>query len=226
MIRIDLGKDAEERAKNKRKTKAPSSQMRQGINFGKNDLGGGLFLIGALAFAFLPYLFVEQYKTSVRQKNQTSLAAVEEVKRKLQEEINQYQGYKVELENFEKQSKLLNERLMAVNDLLAARSGPVNLLDAIGQSLPAGAWLTEINLTSGKEPLITFSGLAYSHEDVTDFADKLSASIFFEKVKLESVIESGGGKGTELKSFSFQAVPKNSNRSTASNAPKENKGNP
>jgi Tfp pilus assembly protein PilN len=216
MIKIDLGKDAEERAKGKRKTKAPSVTMPQGLNLGKSDFSGGLFLLGALAFAFLPFLFVEQYKESVREKNRASLSSLEETKNKIKEEINQYQSYKVELENFEKQSKLISERLQAVNDLLASRSGPVSVLDAIGQSLPARAWLTDLSFKSDQDPLIIFSGLAYSHEDITDFSDKLNASIFFEKVNLESVTEGGGIKGQELKNFSFQTVPKASNRSAAS----------
>jgi len=221
MIRIDLGKDAEERAKSKKKSKgkvqAPAEERSSGKSLGKDDVSGMVFLLGALAFAFLPYLFVEQHKERTREKNKEATAAVEVERNKIREEIKHYESYKVELENFEKQTKLLNDRLAAVTELLGARNGPVNVLDAMGQSLPSGAWLTEISFSSSGKPGLFFSGRAYSHEDVTDFADKLSASIFFEKVSLESVNDSGDtGKGVGVKNFSFQAFPKINNRLPAS----------
>jgi Tfp pilus assembly protein PilN len=210
MIKIDLGRDAEQRAKAKKKPQAqPILNSKRTASLPLANLGGTVLVVGALAFAFLPYLFVEQHKKTTREKHEQAKVSLQEAKAEAQREIDKYSSYKQELESFEKQSALIRERLNAVNNLLSSRNGVVNLLDAIGQGIPGRAWLTRLDLKNGSQPSIQFAGGAYSNEDVTDFSDKLSASVYLEKVTLEEVSATKtSGKGEDTRNFSFRAVPK------------------
>lgn len=209
MIKIDLGRDSEDRAKAKKKPQAQKGPKKsRASNFRVPDIWGTVLVLGAFAFAFLPHLFVEQYKQTTREKHEAARAALSEAKAEAQRDIDKYKSYQVELDNFEKQSALIRERLNAVNELLSMRNGVVNLLDAIGQSLPNRTWLTKIDLKNGNPPTMMFTGSAYSNEDITDFSDKLTASVYLDKVTLEEVISKSGEKGEDAKSFTISAEPK------------------
>ncbi|MFM8270289.1 MAG: PilN domain-containing protein, partial [Pseudomonadota bacterium] len=178
------------------------------LKIDKTDIGGILLLLGAVAFAFLPHLFVEQFKERAQQKHDSAKAQLTEEQSSLKQEISKYNGYKTELENFEKQSALLAQRLAAVNELLSSRSGPVNTLDAVGQSLPSSAWLNQIVLSAEPEPSLKLTGLARSSEDITDFSEKLANSIYFQNVELKEVVVSGGTETDGVRTFTLTAVPK------------------
>lgn len=209
MIKIDLGRDAEDRAKAKKKPQLSQGQKKSRVsNVRIPDLWGTILVLGAFAFAFLPHLFVEQYKQTTRDKHEQAKAALSEAKVEAQRDIDKYKSYQVELDNFEKQSALIRERLNAVNELLAMRNGVVNLLDALGQSLPNRAWLSKIDLKNGNPPTLMFTGSAFSNEDITDFSDKLTASVYLDKVTLEEVISKSAEKGDDAKSFTISAEPK------------------
>ncbi|NBX81802.1 hypothetical protein EBQ90_01750 [bacterium] len=208
MIRIDLGKDADQR-KQKKKSGAPSAfKLPEGLKFERSDLGGVLLLMGACAFSILPYLFVEQFKVRAEEDFKKEKAVLTDSKNQLQQEISKYESYKTELENFDKQRELLAKRIAAVNDVLNSRSGPVSVIDALGQSLPAGAWLNRIELGTRPNPYLNFGGTAYTHEDVTDFAERLAASIYIQSVELKEVIGAKSSNGDDVKNFSFEAIPK------------------
>lgn len=223
MIRIDLGKNPEKRRSSSKSQGWNSFGLLNKLKIDKADIGGLLLLLGAVAFAFLPHLFVEQFKERSKQKHESEKARLAEEKMGLEQQIAKYNSYKAELDNFEKQSSLLAQRLAAVNELLSSRSGPVNTLDALGQALPAGAWLNQINLTAEPEPNLQLAGSTYSSEDVTDFAEKLANSIYFQNVELKEVSEQRTSGKEDTKSFVFVAVPKvfkkfkKEQRDTASN---------
>jgi len=208
MIRIDLGKNPEKRKSSSKGRSVNGSSLLGQFKIEKTDIGGFLLLVGAIAFAFLPHLFVEQFKERALQKHQTTKNQLAEEQNNLKQDIAKYNSYKAELDNFEKQSALLAQRLAAVNELLSSRSGPVNTLDAIGQSLPNGAWLNQISLTSDPEPNLQFSGSAYSSEDVIDFSEKLNNSIYFQNVELKEVVGERSAGKEDVKNFSFTAIPK------------------
>jgi Tfp pilus assembly protein PilN len=182
MIRIDLGKNPEQRRAASKGKSSKGFPLLDQFKVEKTDVGGVLLLLGAIAFAVLPHLFVEQFKERTLQRHESTKAQLSEEQNNLRQEISKYNSYKAELDNFEKQSSLLAQRLAAVNDLLSSRSGPVNTLDAIGQSLPPGSWLNQITLASEPEPTLQFSGSSFTSEEVTDFAEKLSNSIFFQNL--------------------------------------------
>ncbi len=208
MIKIDLGKDASEKLKTRKKEKKAAAPDQKASTFTKSEITSFLILVGMTAFSLLPYLFVGQLKERAIQSISVKKAELQEAKSSLEQEIQKYQSYKTELENFEKQSALINQRLTSVNELLQTRGGPVNILDAVGQSLPPGVWLSQLELNALPEPNLVFSGSAFTNEEVTDFSEKLGASIYLEKIELKDLMGSRNEKGEEIKTFSFSAVPK------------------
>jgi len=208
MIKIDLGKDAAEKLKTRKKESKGATADQKASIVTKSEITGLLILLGVIAFSFLPYLFVGQFKERAVQGFNVKKSELQETKSSLEQEIQKYQSYKSELENFEKQSALINQRLTSVNELLQTRGGPVNVLDALGQSLPPGVWLSQVELNALPEPTLVFSGSAFTNEEVTDFSEKLSASIYLEKIDLKDLIGSKNEKGEDIKTFSFSATPK------------------
>lgn len=208
MIRIDLGKDAEERLKSRKPEKKAFSSSVPSFKLEKSEFSGLVLLVGSVALALLPFLFVGQYKDRVVANLNNQMKELQENKVALEQEIEKYKSYKTELENFEKQSALINQRLVSVNELLQTRGGPVNVLDALGQSLPPGVWLTQIELNALPQPSLFFNGSAFTNEEVTDYSEKLGSSIYLEKIELKELTGSKNDKGDEIKMFSFTAVPK------------------
>jgi len=208
MIKIDLGRTPEERVKSRKSEKKSVSSPRVPFKVNQGELSGLLFLGGVLAFSILPSLFVGQFKQRALQKIGADQRELQEIRANLEREIEKYQSYRTELENFEKQSALINQRLSSVNELLQSRGGAVNVLDAVGQALPPGAWLNQIELNTSPEANISFGGSAFTNEEVTEYSEKLGASIYLEKIQLKELTGSRTEKGDDLKSFSFSAIAK------------------
>lgn len=220
MIRIDLGKDGLEKKNtatnlkdffDKLKTKGFKANGPKGT---KIDVDYRTVVIIAVvtAVACLPHLFVAQYRSYIEGQHASVMQSLKDKQAALNQEIAKYQSYQRELESYERQKKLIQDRLAIVRQLLEARGTPVNVLDSIGQSLPQRAWLTALEYKTspdlaGATPGVVLGGEAYSNEDISDFVDKLSESIHLSDVNLESVnpkVE----KDVEVKTFEVKAVPK------------------
>lgn len=227
MIRIDLGKKGEKKSA-KNALSSLGLKLPENLKIPKVDLEVREYLlIGVVtAFAGLPHLFVMQYRGYVESQHTLTMKTLQEKEGALKSEIAKYQSYQREMESYEKQKKLIRERLEIVRRLLASRSTPVNILDAVGQSLPIRAWLSNIELKAMPEPAVSLAGHAYSNEDISDFIDKLSESIHLADVTLDSVSSVSLDKEVEAKSFQVTAVPKgiqmelplNQNRATAASS--------
>jgi Tfp pilus assembly protein PilN len=105
----------------------------------------------------------------------------------------------------------VRDRISAIQALLAQRAAPVAVLDAIGQSLPARAWLVDIDLKiTDLGATLLVDGRSYSNEDISDYVDRLSESSVLESVELEAVAaERGDGQGNaEVKGFKLVVKPK------------------
>lgn len=208
MIKVNLGRGTGKRVKKlpkKEKKKAGSPGFLSSLD--KSDMGGMLLLVAALALSLLPYLFLQQYKESAQEKHQLKKQALEEQKNNAEIELRKYESYKAELDSFEKQKAQLTQRLDALNQLLRSRSGPVNIIDAVGQGIPENAWLDKLVLSLGKEKTLNISGSALSSDAITQFSEKLSASIYLSNVSLNEMVNAKEGD-EEIKNFSFVATPK------------------
>lgn len=215
MIRIDLGKDGLDK---KGRGKIPFNiqipeKYRQyfekiKVPGGTFDLRGTVLSLLLLALAFLPHLFVVQYEHYLTNQHLQAMKTLQEKEEELKQDIARFASFQKELESYEQQKKIVTERLAVVRRLLAQRNTPVNVLDAVGQSLPARTWLTDLEVNLGAKPQVTIKGKSYSNEEVSDFSDKLSESIHLSDVILGGVTTANNEDGIELKSFEINAMPK------------------
>lgn len=207
MIRIDLGKSEQEREAQSR----PSAVKRafdRANQFVRADAGGYLAIAVAAAFAFLPHLFVEQFRNFSKRSHETQMKEMRETEESLKQEIAKYASFQKELESYEEQKRNAGYRLTTVQQLLKARATPVNVLDAVASSLPTRTWLKSIDLISGKDAMVKVAGYSYTNEEISDFVEKLSESVHVTDVALEEVTVGPGKPGEEIKGFSVRARPK------------------
>lgn len=228
MIRIDLGKaDGGRGGGKKNLLTALRSRL---ISFASSPRRGSnpfdlraLMLVGlAFAMAWLPHLFFTQFRTFVIEQHQVSKKKLEENLALLNGEVAKYQPFQAELKSYEEQKKLVKDRLEVVFSLISNRGTPVNVLDAVGQNLPRRAWIADLDFAATTtNQRLGLNGQAFGNEDISDFLDKLTESIYFADVKLEDV---GQGKlegNIDIRTFRISAKPKvrpmstNANRAAA-----------
>jgi len=214
MIRIDLGQGAEQKSTS---TNSVSKEL-QGIatkvrlppavlDYLSDARQIAMIGVGA-ALAMLPHLFFSQYRGYVATQHAKQIQKLKENMDAVSAEIVKYSPFEKELESYEQQKKLVNERLNGVRELLNTRNTPVSVLDAVGQSIPQKAWLTGLSFDfKPDQTQVVFQGTAYSNEDISDFVDKLSESIYLQEVRLNEVTPARNGQ-LNLKHFSMLAIPK------------------
>lgn len=97
-------------------------------------------------------------------------------------EISQLMKKIGEVNQFKKRQQALRAKLDVLDQLKAARVGPVYILDALYRSLPDKLWLTKLQLGSNTANI---SGIGINEETVALFMKNLEASAFFEGVELK-----------------------------------------
>ncbi len=104
----------------------------------------------------------------------------------LQAENARLQAVKGQLERFERQKKLLQEKIAVIERLKANQKGPVLLMNAVIASVPAEPklWLDDIRQ---RESDVSISGIAIDYTSVADFISRLSERTPFREVELNSL---------------------------------------
>ncbi|MBE0577408.1 MAG: PilN domain-containing protein [Desulfuromonadales bacterium] len=97
-------------------------------------------------------------------------------------EISQLMKKIGEVNQFKKRQEALRAKLDVLDQLKAARVGPVYILDALYRALPDKLWLTKLQLGSNQANI---SGIGVNEETVALFMKNLEASDFFEGVELK-----------------------------------------
>jgi hypothetical protein len=215
VIRIDLSRDATERSSQSLQSQILKRLRLPGLGRSASgaasqiDVGQASVIAIAVAAAFLPSLFIGQYKQYVIAETDSQVRAIKENVGQANQEIAKLMPYQKELESYDVQKKLVKERLEVIRDLVAVRGTPVSVLDAVGQSLPPKTWVQTIGLeTKGGQPVIELAGQSYSTDEVSDFVDKLSESVFFNDVMLQDMGTQQIDRTIDVKSFSILAHPK------------------
>jgi Tfp pilus assembly protein PilN len=143
------------------------------INETALQIGIGVALIViALGGSAYRWQVLESEKTEQTQIKQNKQKELEELKKKV-----------VEVENFEKNKKILEDKNRVIEQLRKNQAGPVRLLDVLSQGLePLKVWLTSMDET-GADVSITGRGL--SNDDIVEFTKNLQNSNYFSSVLLE-----------------------------------------
>jgi type IV pilus assembly protein PilN len=135
-----------------------------------------MVFITLAAGAILAYLvFYFSGRVSDRQaKVRENEAKISELKQKLKD-----------VEDYEKRNAVFQQRKQIIETLGRNKSLPVKIVDEISKLLPAGVWLTSMDV---KGDNINLGCSAFSNSDVVNYVDNLKNSkIFTEVYLLESV---------------------------------------
>lgn len=96
-----------------------------------------------------------------------------------------------EVENFERDKKVFEEKIAIIQNLKKNQKGPVHVLDEISQMLPERVWLVSLKET-GKDISITGSGM--TNDDIVKYVNNLKSSKLFRNVQLiesRQIVDSG-----------------------------------
>ena len=217
MIRIDLKADELSKTpkqhhpviqifvdtfKKKSKGKKSKGVMRQTVS---PNMVLVMFIAGAVAY--LPNFVFSRYRSAVMGRYSKQISEVRKKLNGVNSEIRKLNAFKAELESFEKQKADVEKRLQVVQQLLTRRGTPVNVLDVIGQELPARTWLKRVKYKEekGKMIEIKMDGRSFSNEEISDYVDRLNGSVYLSEVLLNSVTSGKLGPDVVIREFSITA---------------------
>jgi type IV pilus assembly protein PilN len=173
-------------------------------------IGAGL-LLGAL---FLFY-FYHSWQSQLNDEN----ARIKQ----LQSQKTELEQIKLQVEAFEKQKQVLQQRVSTIEQLQRDRTGGQELLDQIANTVSRAEnlWLTSM---SKKGTAITLEGAAASINSVANFITALKRSGYFQKIEIKESKQDD--KNTAVQTFVFtinaeiaQGGPEATTQAKPANAP-------
>lgn len=99
----------------------------------------------------------------------------------LSAELAQLKTKVEEVKDYERNKKVVQEKIEIIDQLRKNQSVPVHLLDEISKSLPERAWITSLSESRGS---IELDGKAVTNNDIVEFIDNLRKSSFFGDVHI------------------------------------------
>jgi type IV pilus assembly protein PilN len=183
MIRINLL--AAERPTQKKKAAASGAPGALGAY-----LLLGLFAGGALALCCGLWLWESAKIRDLDDKIKTQEA-----------EKVRLQAIKKQVDELQAKEDTLKLKVKLIEDLKAAQSGPVHMLDEISKALPDFVWLTTMDQAG---PSVKFGGQSNSLTSVAEFMSRLQETKWFTTIDLMSSTED-----RNLVTFNLQATFKN-----------------
>ena len=131
-------------------------------------LGIVLVFVGACGYRWQMLVDEVTLKTQIKESKTREL---EVLKKKVQE-----------VEDYEKNKRLLEDKNRIIEQLRKNQGGPVRLLDYLSQSLdPLKIWLTSVD----GDAQVAINGKALTNDDIVQFIRNLQQSGYFTDVMLE-----------------------------------------
>jgi type IV pilus assembly protein PilN len=131
-------------------------------------LGVVLVFVGACGYRWQMLVDEVALKTQIKEGKTKELEAL---KKKVQE-----------VEDYEKNKRLLEDKNRIIEQLRKNQGGPVRLLDYLSQSLdPLKIWLTTVD----GDTQVAIGGKALTNDDIVQFIRNLQQSGYFSDVMLE-----------------------------------------
>jgi len=131
-------------------------------------LGIVLVFVGACGYRWQMLVDEVALKTQIKESKTKELEAL---KKKVQE-----------VEDYEKNKRLLEDKNRIIEQLRKNQGGPVRLLDYLSQSLdPLKIWLTSVD----GDAQVAINGKALTNDDIVQFIRNLQQSGYFTDVMLE-----------------------------------------
>lgn len=158
---------------------------------GLNDLMIGVLAIVA-AIAVIVAIDLVQSKRIKDTNNE-----IAEVKKR----INALEVIRKKVEEFKVKNRELEGKIKIISVLEENRTGPLFVMDALGQAIPNRAWIDEF---SEKNYMAKIQGTAWDELTVSDFMKKLQSSPYFQNVDL-AVINTKQIQQLSLKTFVIES---------------------
>lgn len=164
------------------------------------------------------YLGLERYKEEESAKVQSELTQLQEGLAKENKKKNQMKNVGEEMKGYLTRVEELQGKLKAVSQQESDRSYIIRALEYVALELPKEMWLTEFTTArsgvGGADkgtPTATFKGYAINAQAVSDFIQKLEASVYFPSTNLDQ-LELVSGPEITTASPGTISVPPNSRR--------------
>lgn len=183
MIRINL------LGQERPKTTGPSIPLESSLR---------LVLLASAVVLALVVLFVMYNQKS------NELAAINAHIASLQAERTRLQQVKAEVQRFEQQKAILQQRINVIETLQANRSGGQQLLQMVANTVGRSdsLWLTTLERTGNN---LTVTGEAASINAIANFITQMKRSGYFDKIEIQSAIENDIVKGAQTYGFTMSA---------------------
>src|SRR5262250_49723 len=151
-------------------------------------IGAGI-LLGGLVLGYIYYSW------------QSQLAAENTRIKQLQAQKTELQQIKTQVEQFEKQSKVLQTRVETIEKLQRDRTGGQELLDMVANTVSRteNLWLTDLER---KGNTLTIEGASASLNSVANFITAMKRSGYFQKVEIKESKQDD--KNNSIQTFLFQ----------------------
>jgi len=112
---------------------------------------------------------------------QSSIRGLEEAKLTAERELVVLRKKVQEVENFEKDKKVYEDRIAIIQQLKKNQRGPVKVLDRVSYELPERVWLT--SLSQGVDGVV-LEGMAMTNDALVQYVTNLKQSRLFQEVQL------------------------------------------
>jgi type IV pilus assembly protein PilN len=156
-----------------------------------------VFLLVALVFSFgLLYIHYSQMDKEDKQV----LAHIQ----KQRGEKARLESLKQQVDNFEKQKAVLQQRIAVIEELQRNRTGGQQLLDAIANTVSRTdtLWLTSVDR---KGDALSINGNAGSIDAVANYITQLKRSGYFDQVEIKESHQDATNKTVQIFAFSLTA---------------------
>ena len=162
----------------------------------KEVMGFSAFTIGVLVVVAVLCVIVAIDLIEAKRIKDTNNEIADAKKR-----INQLEGIRKKVEEFKSKNKELEEKIKIISVLEENRTGPLFVMDALGEAIPNRAWIDSF---SEKDYTAKIEGTAWDELTVSDFMKKLQSSPYFQNVDLK-VINTKDIQQLSLKTFVIES---------------------
>lgn len=149
----------------------PVREARRAANMRKQ----GVYLGGAVGAGVAIALILSMWMTARLSRERTLIAARET-------ELKKLEATQKEVKKFQDEQHEIEQKLAIIDQIEAARTGPVRIMDELSTRIPTRVWLTKLTAKNG---LLTLEGNSIDAEIVADFAAALEESTMLSGVDLQ-----------------------------------------
>ncbi|MBP7845386.1 MAG: PilN domain-containing protein [Proteobacteria bacterium] len=149
-----------------------------------------LLIIGlGLVFGSKTYLTQElAKKTAIKQ---AQVAELQQAMNTEKQKAERLKSIREEMLKFDEQVATLQRKIQKIEDLSENRNYIVRSTDFLVSEMPANVWLTKLTSKRGADGEVSLEGYSMSLQSVSEFMQKLEATIFFPNWNLQETTNEG-----------------------------------